>query len=115
LIHVDRNDRGVCLRDPEQNLDVTIEADLGAIAKVWTGRRLGLCHALADGFEAGDEARERVRCHATRQHHLDQRKPAAPLDRAIERSGELAARGHPFAHAADRSRDIGKNASHRDR
>jgi len=31
-----------------------------------------------------------------------------PLDRATERSGELAARGDPFAHAADRGRDSGK-------
>ena len=35
-------------------------------------------------------------------------KLPAPLDRAIERSGELAARGDPFAYAADRGRDIGK-------
>ncbi|HZC94758.1 MAG TPA: winged helix-turn-helix transcriptional regulator, partial [Bradyrhizobium sp.] len=27
----------VCLKDPGQNLDVTIEADLGAFTKVWTG------------------------------------------------------------------------------
>jgi len=70
--------------------------------------RLRRCHALAGGFEAGDEARQRVRCRAARQHHLDQRKLPAPLDRAIERSGELAARGDPFAHAADEGRDIGK-------
>jgi DNA-binding HxlR family transcriptional regulator len=30
----------VCLRDPEQDLDVVIEADLGAITKVW----VGYCH-----------------------------------------------------------------------
>jgi hypothetical protein len=29
----------VCLKDPRQNLDVTIEADLGAFTKVWTGYR----------------------------------------------------------------------------
>ena len=27
----------VCLKDPGQNLDVMIEADLGAFTKVWTG------------------------------------------------------------------------------
>ena len=27
----------VCLKDPGQNLDVTIEADLGVFTKVWTG------------------------------------------------------------------------------
>ena len=27
----------VCLKDPEQNVDVMIEADLGAFTKVWTG------------------------------------------------------------------------------
>src|SRR5260370_14711382 len=97
------------MKYPEQNPDVTIEADLGALTNVWTGcrGRSGL-HAFADGFEAGDEARQRVRCSATRQHHFDQRKLPAPLDSAIERSGELAARGHPFAHAAERGRDIGK-------
>jgi DNA-binding HxlR family transcriptional regulator len=32
----------VCMKDPGQNLDVTIEADLGAFTKVWTGYcRLG--------------------------------------------------------------------------
>jgi hypothetical protein len=40
--------------------------------------------------------------------HLDQRKLPVSLDSAIERGGELAARGNSFAHAADRSRDIGK-------
>ena len=36
----------VCLKDPGQNLDVTIEADLGAFTKVWTGYgRLGEAHA----------------------------------------------------------------------
>ena len=63
---------------------------------------------LAGGFEAGDEARQPVRCRAARQHHFDQRKLPAPPDRAIERSGELATRGDPFAHTADRGRDIGK-------
>src|SRR5215471_5783867 len=62
----------------------------------------------ANGFEAGDEARQRARCRAARQHHLDQRKMPAPLDRAIKRSREFAARGHPFPHPADRARDIGK-------
>jgi putative sterol carrier protein len=27
----------VCLKDPGQTLDVTIEADLGAFTKIWTG------------------------------------------------------------------------------
>ena len=100
----------MCLKDPERNLDVTIEADLGAITKVLTGcrGRLGPCRALTDGFEAADEARQRVRRRATRQLHLDQRKLPASLDSAIERGGELAARGNSFAHAADRGRDIGK-------
>src|SRR5215471_18992068 len=69
---------------------------------------LELCHAPADGFDAGDEARQRVRCHAARQHHLNQRKLAPSLYRAIERGSELPARGDPFAHAADQGRDIGK-------
>ena len=64
--------------------------------------------ALTDGFEAADEARQRVRSRATRQLHLDQRKLPVSLDSAIERGGEHAARGNSFAHAADRSRDIGK-------
>ena len=29
----------MCLKDPRQNLGVTIEADLGAFTKVWTGYR----------------------------------------------------------------------------
>jgi hypothetical protein len=39
----------VCLKDPGQNLDVTIEADLGAFTKVWTGYRR-LEEALARGL-----------------------------------------------------------------
>ncbi len=32
-----RDEIEVCLKDPGQNLDVMIEADLGAFTKVWTG------------------------------------------------------------------------------
>ncbi|HEY2533223.1 MAG TPA: helix-turn-helix domain-containing protein [Xanthobacteraceae bacterium] len=39
----------VCLRDPGQNLDVTIEADLAAFTKVWTGY-CRLEEALARGL-----------------------------------------------------------------
>lgn len=39
----------VCLKDPGQNVDVTIEADLGAFTKVWTGY-CRLQEALAPGL-----------------------------------------------------------------
>jgi hypothetical protein len=39
----------VCLRDPGQNLDVLIEAELGAFTKVWTGY-CGLEEALGRGL-----------------------------------------------------------------
>lgn len=39
----------VCLKDPEQTLDVTVEADLGAFTKVWTGY-CRLDEALASGL-----------------------------------------------------------------
>jgi DNA-binding HxlR family transcriptional regulator len=41
----------VCLKDPGQTLDVTIEADLGALTKVWTGYSR-LEEALARGLVA---------------------------------------------------------------
>lgn len=41
----------VCLKDPGQNLDVVIEADLGAFTKVWTGY-CGLEEAVARGLIA---------------------------------------------------------------
>jgi hypothetical protein len=41
----------VCLKDPGQNLDVVIEADLGAFTKVWTGY-CRLEGALARGLVA---------------------------------------------------------------
>jgi DNA-binding HxlR family transcriptional regulator len=45
------NEIELCLKDPGQNLDVTIEADLGAFTKVWTGYRR-LEDALAQGLIA---------------------------------------------------------------
>jgi hypothetical protein len=39
----------VCLKDPGQNIDVMIEADLGAFTKVWTGY-CRLEEALARGL-----------------------------------------------------------------
>jgi DNA-binding HxlR family transcriptional regulator len=48
----------VCLKDPGQNVDVMIEADLAAFTKVWTGY-CGLEEALAGGlvtFRGGDPA-----------------------------------------------------------
>jgi putative sterol carrier protein len=39
----------VCLKDPGQNVDVRIEADLGAFTKVWTGY-CRLEEALAQGL-----------------------------------------------------------------
>ena len=44
-----RDEIEVCLKDPGQNLDVMIEADLGAFTKVWTGYS-GLEKALAQGL-----------------------------------------------------------------
>jgi putative sterol carrier protein len=32
-----RDEIEVCLKDPGQNVDVMVEADLGAFTKVWTG------------------------------------------------------------------------------
>jgi putative sterol carrier protein len=48
----------VCLKDPGQHLDVTIEADLAAFTKVWTGYS-PLEEALAQGqiaFRGTDHA-----------------------------------------------------------
>jgi hypothetical protein len=44
-----RDEIEVCLKDPGQNLDVMIEADLGAFTKVWTGYSR-LEKALAQGL-----------------------------------------------------------------
>jgi hypothetical protein len=44
-----RDEIEVCLKDPGQNLDVTIEADLAVFTKVWTGYS-GLEEALARGL-----------------------------------------------------------------
>jgi DNA-binding HxlR family transcriptional regulator len=52
----------VCLKDPGQNLDVTIEADLAAFTKVWTGYSR-LEEALARGliaFRGADSAIARM-------------------------------------------------------
>src|SRR3977135_980350 len=69
---------------------------------------LRFCHAFAHRFEAGDEARQRVRRRAPRQHHPDPRELPAALRGATKCRGKLPPRRDPFADAADRGRDIGK-------
>src|SRR5262245_19412970 len=51
--------------------------------------------------QAVDEARQRARRDAARQHHLDDRKRVAPPHRAGERGDQLAAGRHALAMAAE--------------
>src|SRR4051812_30632221 len=62
--------------------------------------------ALPRRLEAGDEAGKRVGGDAARQHHLDELEVPARRHRAVERRGELVARAHPHAVAAERAGEL---------
>ncbi len=61
------------------------------------------------------KARQRIRCHPARQHDLDQVELAALGDRTVKSGGKLPPRRHPLPDPAERMRDVGEMANHRDR